>query len=51
MFNTGDLGRWTEDGKLIPLGRKDDQVKIKVALFIFPRALSTKLTMIIGVSC
>ncbi|KAI1154911.1 acetyl-CoA synthetase-like protein [Nemania diffusa] len=29
MFNTGDLGRWTEDGKLIPLGRKDDQVKIK----------------------
>jgi len=30
MFNTGDLGRWTKDGKLIPLGRKDDQVKIKV---------------------
>ncbi|KAI1167931.1 acetyl-CoA synthetase-like protein [Nemania serpens] len=29
MFNTGDLGRWTEEGKLIPLGRKDDQVKIK----------------------
>ncbi|KAI1426188.1 acetyl-CoA synthetase-like protein [Xylaria sp. FL1777] len=29
MFNTGDLGRWTEDGRLIPLGRKDDQVKIK----------------------
>ncbi|KAK5629811.1 hypothetical protein RRF57_005526 [Xylaria bambusicola] len=29
MFNTGDLGRWTEDGKLIPLGRKDDQVKFK----------------------
>ncbi|KAI1310903.1 hypothetical protein F5Y03DRAFT_402583 [Xylaria venustula] len=29
MFNTGDLGRWTEDGKLVPLGRKDDQVKIK----------------------
>ncbi|KAI0866974.1 acetyl-CoA synthetase-like protein [Xylaria cubensis] len=29
MFNTGDLARWTEDGKLIPLGRKDDQVKIK----------------------
>ncbi|KAI3337319.1 acetyl-CoA synthetase-like protein [Xylariaceae sp. AK1471] len=29
MFNTGDLGRWTADGKLIPLGRKDDQVKIK----------------------
>ncbi|KAI1335557.1 surfactin synthetase subunit 3 [Xylariaceae sp. FL0016] len=30
MFNTGDLGRWTEDGNLEPLGRKDDQVKIKV---------------------
>ncbi|KAI8634877.1 acetyl-CoA synthetase-like protein [Xylariaceae sp. FL1651] len=29
MFNTGDLGCWTKDGKLIPLGRKDDQVKIK----------------------
>ncbi|KAI1437214.1 hypothetical protein GGR50DRAFT_646727 [Xylaria sp. CBS 124048] len=29
MFNTGDLGRWTGDGQLIPLGRKDDQVKIK----------------------
>ncbi|KAI1485804.1 surfactin synthetase subunit 3 [Biscogniauxia mediterranea] len=29
MFNTGDLGRWTEDGCLEPLGRKDDQVKIK----------------------
>ncbi|KAI1823092.1 acetyl-CoA synthetase-like protein [Xylaria intraflava] len=29
MFNTGDLGRWTADGKIIPLGRKDDQVKIK----------------------
>ncbi len=34
MFNTGDLGRWTEDGKLIPLGRKDDQVKIKVTFSI-----------------
>lgn len=29
MFNTGDLGRWTEDGELIHLGRKDDQIKIK----------------------
>ncbi|KAI0022951.1 surfactin synthetase subunit 3 [Xylariomycetidae sp. FL0641] len=29
MFNTGDLVRWTADGKLEPLGRKDDQVKIK----------------------
>ncbi|KAI1816179.1 acetyl-CoA synthetase-like protein [Poronia punctata] len=29
MFNTGDLGRWTKEGELIPLGRKDDQVKIK----------------------
>lgn len=39
MFNTGDLGRWTEDGKLIPLGRKDDQVKIKVSLSIVLRTL------------
>ncbi|KIY70558.1 nonribosomal peptide synthetase 12 [Cylindrobasidium torrendii FP15055 ss-10] len=29
MFNTGDLGRWFEDGTLEPLGRIDDQVKIK----------------------
>ncbi|CAN8102834.1 unnamed protein product [Discula destructiva] len=29
MFNTGDLGRWDENGELVPLGRKDDQVKIK----------------------
>ena len=30
MFNTGDLCRWTADGNLEPLGRIDDQVKIKV---------------------
>lgn len=29
MFNTGDLGRWTQDGDLEHLGRIDDQVKIK----------------------
>lgn len=29
MFNTGDLGRWLPDGSLEPLGRIDDQVKIK----------------------
>lgn len=29
MFNTGDLGRWLGDGELEPLGRRDDQVKIK----------------------
>ncbi|KAI0041517.1 AMP-binding protein [Auriscalpium vulgare] len=29
MFNTGDLGRWREDGELDHLGRVDDQVKIK----------------------
>lgn len=32
MFNTGDIARWTEDGVLQMLGRKDDQVKIKVCL-------------------
>lgn len=30
MFNTGDLCKWREDGTLEPLGRIDDQVKIKV---------------------
>lgn len=30
MFNTGDLCRWREDGTLEPLGRIDEQVKVKV---------------------
>lgn len=29
MFNTGDLGRWREDGQLDHFGRVDDQVKVK----------------------
>lgn len=33
MFNTGDIARWRVDGSLDMLGRKDDQVKIKVNLF------------------
>ena len=33
MFNTGDLGRWREDGSIDMLGRQDDQVKIKVCSF------------------
>lgn len=33
MFNTGDLGRWLEDGTLENHGRVDDQVKIKVSTF------------------
>ena len=32
MYNTGDLGRWTERGDLQHLGRVDDQVKVKVGL-------------------
>src|SRR3569833_1649619 len=29
MFNTGDLGRWLDDGSIEHHGRKDEQVKIK----------------------
>ncbi|EMD40260.1 secondary metabolism protein [Gelatoporia subvermispora B] len=29
MFNTGDLGKWCENGELDHLGRVDDQVKVK----------------------
>lgn len=29
MFNTGDLGKWNENGELLHFGRVDDQVKIK----------------------
>lgn len=29
MYNTGDLGRWTEDGSISIIGRQDDQVKLK----------------------
>ena len=31
MFNTGDLGRWRDNGELEHLGRVDDQVKVKVS--------------------
>ncbi|KAL2676641.1 hypothetical protein Neosp_010405 [[Neocosmospora] mangrovei] len=29
MYNTGDLGRWRQDGSIEILGRVDDQVKVK----------------------
>ncbi|KAK0209285.1 AMP-binding protein [Desarmillaria ectypa] len=29
MYNTGDIGRWRDDGSIDHLGRVDDQVKIK----------------------
>ncbi|KAL2918346.1 hypothetical protein HK105_202273 [Polyrhizophydium stewartii] len=29
MYDTGDIGRWTDDGQIEYLGRSDDQVKIK----------------------
>ncbi|KAL0940436.1 AMP-binding enzyme [Colletotrichum truncatum] len=29
MYNTGDLGRWRQDGSIEILGRVDDQIKIK----------------------
>lgn len=40
MFNTGDIARWREDGCLEMLGRKDDQVKIKVSLGILRVSIS-----------
>jgi non-ribosomal peptide synthetase component F len=37
MFNTGDIARFNKDGNLEMLGRKDDQVKIKVKILaIYP---------------
>eukprot|EP00833_Pecoramyces_ruminatium_P014865 jgi/Orpsp1_1/1188897/evm.model.d7180000068019.1 len=29
LFRTGDFGKWTKDGEVIHLGRKDSQVKIR----------------------
>ena len=51
MFNTGDLGRWTEDGKLIPLGRKDDQVKIKASHRVKTVLIKKKTNNGLGFSC
>lgn len=39
MFNTGDLGRWRNDGSLENHGRIDDQVKIKVCSTSFRDSL------------
>lgn len=39
MYNTGDIGKWREDGSLDHLGRVDDQVKIKVRRRLFPEHL------------
>ncbi|RSM01196.1 hypothetical protein CEP52_008643 [Fusarium oligoseptatum] len=51
MFNTGDLAQWLEDGSLLPLGRKDDQVKIqgfRVELDGVSRAIETTPSVIKG---
>ncbi|MEO1049777.1 MAG: amino acid adenylation domain-containing protein [Bacteroidota bacterium] len=29
LYKTGDLGKWTEDGEVLFVGRKDDQVKVR----------------------
>lgn len=29
IYDTGDLGRWSKDGRLILLGRSDDQIKLR----------------------
>lgn len=29
MYRTGDIGKWNEEGEIVFLGRKDNQVKIK----------------------
>lgn len=29
IYDTGDLGRWSKDGRLVLLGRSDDQVKLR----------------------
>jgi natural product biosynthesis luciferase-like monooxygenase protein len=29
LYKTGDMGKWTSDGRIILLGRKDDQVKVR----------------------
>lgn len=45
MFNTGDLGRWNQDGSLEHFGRIDHQVKIKVSEV---RRIHLPLTLIAG---